>query len=188
MFRRLLPLLALGGVLCLHGEARAQERVDQNLNEQVRRWKEGHAFDLMKEKNFGTSKFDNRKKKVTGKKIPFAPQKFDSKTFLANGYRNDKSFWLGDFQYSVKPADTTPRPSLQPGRTYRTASVPVKAVPVLRDYPDPAVKVPTRDYRGQERQKMATPLTPEQAASKGYRGSFTPMTIEDIRELLNKSK
>ncbi|MEI8235005.1 MAG: hypothetical protein WCH57_10005 [Verrucomicrobiota bacterium] len=186
MRRHLFLPLVLGGLLCLGGGARAEDsRMDQILHPGTER-----AFDLTKEKRFGSKAFDSRSNKVIEKKSVFLPQKFDTKTYLTGGYHNDKAFWMGDFKYSVGAANTTPRSLfLAPGKTYQTKAAPVKDAPGVKQYTDASTMLPTRDFRGKERQKLGTLLTPQQAANNGYQGDLTELkSIDDVRALLNKSK
>jgi len=170
-------------------------RMDQILRPNTDR-----SFNLMKEKSADTSaaKLNTRSNRTpeTTKK-PWLPQKFNSKTYLTGGYRDSKSFWMGDFQYTVGAANTASRASFtDPSKKYQTKATPVKDAPDVRNYSDSALTLPTKDFRGggaftnrDDFRKFVTPLTPEQAANNGYKGELVELkSIDDIRELLNKSK
>lgn len=189
----LLPLV-LGGVLCLGGAARGQSdsRMEQILHPSTER-----AFDLTREKSFGTKDYDGRSKKVLETKSTYLPQKFNAKTYLTGSFHNDKSFWLGDFKYSVGDANTTPHSSfLRSVKSFQTKNAPVKDAPGIKNYSDASTSLPTRDYRGSgafasatDSKKLHILLTPEQAAKNGYEGSITELkSVDDVRALLNKSK
>ena len=187
MCRNLFLPLVFGGMLCLHGVARAQ--ADSRM-EQILHPSQEKAFDLTKEKRFGSKGFDSRTNKVVEMKSTYLPRKFDAKSFLTGSYHGDKSFWMGDFKYSAGAANTTPHSLfLAPGKTYQTKASPVKDASGVKTYSDAAAALPTRDFRGRERQKLHTALTPEQAANNGYQGELTELkSINDVRALLNKSK
>ncbi|MDD5349711.1 MAG: hypothetical protein PHQ12_05820 [Chthoniobacteraceae bacterium] len=160
-------------------------RIEQILHPDTER-----SFDLSKEKHFGAKGYDSRSNKVMELKSPVLPQKFKAKEYMTGSFHNEKSFWMGDFKYSVGGANTTPRSLyLAPEKTYQTKAAPVKDAAGLKKYTDANTMLPTRDYRGRERQKFEHELTPEQAANNGFRGELMEMkSIEDVRTLLNKSK
>lgn len=182
-----LPLL-LGGLLCLGGVARAQQqesRMDQILKPDL-----GRAFNISKEKQFGSRGFDSSTNRVLDTRNAATPKKFEAKDFLTGSFHNDKSFWMGDFKYSTSSASTGSRfLFLFPSKKYGTKDVAVKTFHDKGSYNDSAVTTPTRDFRGKEREKLNKSLTPEQAANNGYRGDLTELkSIDDVRALLNKSK
>lgn len=183
----LFPLLC-GALLCLGGVAGAQEqesRINQILKPDL-----GRAFDLTKEKKFGSKGYENQNGRFSQIKSAYMPQRFQAKDYLTGSFHNEKSFWMGDFKYSVNEANTKSRFSfLLPGKTYGTKDVPTKAFSHQGTYRDSAVTSPTRDFRGKERDKFKSHLTPEQAANNGYRGDLVELkSIDDVRALLNKSK
>ena len=181
-------LLLLGGALCLGVSAQAQQQ--EARIEKILRPDEGKSFDLSFEKKFGTSNFDSRTGRVLDFKSLSESRQYSIKNFLTGTFRNDKAFWMGDFKYTATPEANTQARSLftLPGKSFNTKTVAVKTVAGVEKHYD-ASDVPTRDFRGKERQKLDVPLTPEQAANNGYRGDLTELkSIDDVRALLNKSK
>ena len=179
--------LALGGIVCLCGAARAQQqetRIEKILKPDMNR-----SFNLAKEKSFGSNAFESKDCTSINLKSLSWSQKFNSKEYLTGSFHNDKNFWMGDFKYSAGEANTKPRFSLAlPGKSYDVKSATVKsAYGVEKSYE--AASVPTHDFRGKEREKFNKALTPEQAAANAYDGTLTELkSIDDVRDLLNKSK
>lgn len=179
-----LPLV-VWGVLCLGGAAHGQQqdsRIEQILNPN-----RGQAFNLMQAKRFGAKSFEAKAGPTFLVKPVSTPQKFNASEFLTGKFNNGKSFWGGDFKYATdKPSPTSRFFSWFPTKLFGTKSVAVKSANVEKTYETGALA--TRDYRGRERQKFGRPLTPEEAAN-AYDGPITQLkTIDDVRDLLNKSK
>jgi hypothetical protein len=181
-----LPLL-LGAVLCLGGAAHAQ--IQEEKIERILRPDMNKSFNVSMQKRFGTSSFDSNTGKVVEMKTVTEPRKFSIKSFLTGEFHSGKSFWMGDFKYSTNDASTQPRFLFSlPGKSYATKAMSVKGAAGL-DKPYDVASVPTRDFRGKERERLNTQLTPEQAANNGYRGDLKELkSIDDVRALLNKSK
>jgi len=182
----LLPLLFAGG-LCLGGAAQAQEqesRMDKIIKPDLSR-----SFDVNMSKSFGSKAFDSKGSRNIELKSVSWPKKFDAKEFLTGNFKGNKQFWMGDFKYGTAEANMTPRSQLVlPKNADASKSAPVKSA---RENQQRYVTgtVPTRDFRGKEREKLNTSLTPQQAADNGYRGGLTELkSIDDVRALLNKSK
>ena len=177
----------LGGLLCLCGAARAQER-DSRM-ERIIHPDMSRGFDLSIQKKFGSNAFDSKTSKVIELKSIPESRKYDIKSFLTGQFHGDKSFWMGDFKFSAKEANTkSPYLFKLPEKSYGTKPMEVKSVTGLDKHFE-AGSVPTRDFRGKERDKLNTHLTPEQAANNGFRGELRELkSIDDVRDLLNKSK
>lgn len=183
-----LLLLLVAGLLCLGTAAQAQQqesRIDQILNPDPTR-----RFDLRNAKSYGIRNYKGQSGKVVETKSATLPDKFRAKEYLTGAFHSQKSFWQGDFKYSVNEANTKSRfLFLLPGKSYTTQAVPTKAFPDKGKYRDASATSPTRDFRGKERDKMNKHLTPEQATNNGYRGDLHELkSIDDVRALLNKSK
>ena len=182
----LLPLLLLGG-FCPGGAVQAQQqesRMDKIIKPDLTK-----SFDVSMSKSFGSKVFDNKGSRSVDSKSFSLPEKFNSKEYLTGSYKGDKSFWMGDFKYSTAAANTTSRSQLiLPKNSDATKTAPVKAAREAQQRYETGT-VATRDFRGKEREKMNTSLTPEQAANNGYRGQLNELkSIDDVRALLNKSK
>jgi len=181
--------LVLGAVLCLGGAAYAQQQ--ESRIQQILKPDESRGFDLDHAKSFGGAKsFQRKPDKNFSLRSVSTPQKFNAKEFLTGKFHNEKSFWMGDFKYSVSQANTSsPFQFLMPGKKYSTKDVPVKDATGYDKHYNDAATVATRDFRGKERNKLNMHLTPQQAANNGYQGTLTELkTIDDVRTLLNKSK
>jgi len=212
----LLPLL-LGGMLCLGGpaparadeNAKAQAKADAELKSSLKHQRREQrnaqsdsrmdqilhpsterSFDLSREKRFGSKDFTGHESKVVETKGAYQPQKFSAKEYLTGSYHNDKSYWMGDFKYSVGDANATPHSSyLAQKKTFQTKDAAVKDAAGIKKYTDSSTNLPTREYRGKESQRLNTALTPEQATKNGYGGELREMrSVDDVRALLNKSK
>jgi len=187
MSRSLFLPLALGGLLCLGGAAQAQmqeEKVERILHPDMNK-----SFDTSIQKKFGSNTFNNNTNgRVIEMKTVSESRKFNIKSFLTGNFHNDKSFWMGDFKYNLGEAYPQPRSFMQSGKKFSTNAAPVKAATGIDKHYD-AASIPTRDYRGTERNKMKAHLTSQQAAQNGYDGELKEMkSIDDVRALLNKSK
>ncbi|MEI6562317.1 MAG: hypothetical protein WCO68_09575 [Verrucomicrobiota bacterium] len=188
MPRTLFLLLMLGGALCLGSAAQAQMQ-EEKIN-RILRPDESKSFDLSVQKKFGTTGFSSSTGKVIEAKTVTESRQYSIKNFLAGAFRSDKSFWMGDFKYSsTSEASTQPRHLFTlPEKNYNAKTVAMKSATGWEKKYD-AANVPTRDFRGKEREKLNVPLTPEQAANNGYRGDLSELkSIDDVRALLNKSK
>jgi len=181
-----LPLLFLGAVLCPGAALLAQQqesRMEKILNPDPSR-----MFDFSSGKTYGAKTFYNRARAVDSKGYNL-PARFNANEYLTGGFQGQKGFWMGDFKYHATAANTTPRSELViPKNREAGKSAPVKTDRDARKRYQTG-SVPTRDFRGKEREKLNTSLTPEQAANNGYRGDLHELkSINDIRALLNKSK
>ena len=182
----LLPLLLAAELYPGHAlQAQQQDsRMDRIMHPDL-----SQSFDLDKSKMYGSKAFDSKSRSSAEPKGFFLPHKFNSKEYLTGAYSGGKSFWLGDFKYSTTEANTTPRSQLKlSASSDATKASPVKADrDAKKQYETHSVA--TRDFRGKERAKLNTSLTPEQAANNGYRGDLHELqSIDDVRALLNKSK
>lgn len=182
----LLSLLLAGG-LYPGGALQAQQqesRMDKIIKPDLTK-----SFDVSMSKSFGSKAFDNKGSRSVESKSFSLPEKFNSKEYLTGGFKGNKPFWLGDFKYSTADANTTPRSQLiLPKNSDATKSAPVKSARESQKHYETGT-VATRDFRGKEREKLNTSLTPEQAANNGYRGGLNELkSIDDVRALLNKSK
>jgi hypothetical protein len=113
-------------------------------------------------------------------------QKFSPKDFNVHSYSGAKSFWKGDFKFLTKSTDT---------KTYATKEAPTKALPV-KDATEAGKLMPTREFAGQRAYLKHGP-TDHFVDKKGYSPDNAPlgvtsdlekMSIDDVRNLLNKNK
>jgi hypothetical protein len=110
-------------------------------------------------------------------------QKFQPKDYETREFRS-KSWWGGGFKFSTTEART---------KGYATKEAPTKAAPV-KEAREAAKTAPTRalpdgrrEYLGPEAAKAKKPLVPEELP-KITNDLRRLETIEDVKELLNKSK
>jgi len=188
MPRTLFFLLMLGGALCLGSAAQAQQQ-EEKIN-RILHPDENKGFDLSLQKKFGTTGFNSSTGKVIELKTSAESRKYSIKSFLTGTFHGDKSFWMGDFKYSgTSEANTQPHHLFTlPEKNYSAKTVALKSANGWDKKYD-VTNVPARDFRGKEREKLNSSLTPEQAANNGYRGDLNELkSIDDVRALLNKSK
>ena len=179
-----LPLL-VWGVLCLGGAAHAQQQ--ESRIENILKPDRNQSFNLMQAKSFGSKSYERKADTNFQLNSVSTPQKFNATQFLTGKFNNGKSFWGGDFKYSAdKPVATSRFLSWLPTKIFGSKSVAVKSANVGKTYETGILA--TRDYRGPESRKFGTHLTSEQAAN-AYDGQITQLkSIDDVRNLLNKSK
>jgi hypothetical protein len=184
----ILPLIA-GGLFCL-GAATSQAQQQESRIDKILK------PDMTRQYDYG--------KTATGSKAFNAPngnsvavenksvglRKFDAREYLTGGFQAQKTCWMGDFKYALDEKKSSRFLYIFPTKNYKTQTVATKDFSSSqKKYSDAAVSTPTRDYRGQEREKLKQHLTPEQAANNGYRGDLQQLkSIDDVRALLNKNK
>ena len=115
-------------------------------------------------------------------------QKANAGTFRSKEYSGTKTAWMGDCQFSTKTARTKDDAT----KPAETKSAPVK------DARESGKGAPTKEYvdqqkeftkRGRSQDKLdAEGGVPKDGKPVGWSGDMKPMTIDEVRELLNKSK
>lgn len=188
----LLPL-CIGAFLCLAASAQAREKEQpkDSRMEQILKPNPNRRFDLTYDKKADSKGFNMPSGRVIETKSA-QTQEFRTKGFVANAYRADKAFSQAGTSYDV--SDTQKKKlsftSWFQGKSYSTkaSNLPKDYRDNGKKYNDSALSMPTRDFRGKERDAMNKKLTPEQAANNGYKGDLKEMkSIDDIRALLNKN-
>ncbi len=114
-------------------------------------------------------------------------QKFSSKSYDARSYGGSKS-WLGDFLFSTKSANTKKFADTDKGAPVKSAAV--------KDAQESGKSAASRDYPGQRPfEKLGNPHKPGEsgipATPSGaidWTGSLQQLNIDQVRDLLNKSK
>jgi len=153
--------------------------------EQILKAKE-RPYDFRQEKAYRSRGFSKAGQSAVDPKAARLPDKFRAKDYLTGAYGGQKSYWKGDFQFETKKAPA--RPAREAGKAHVTKAVPVNAYAGQKQAGDAVRNAPTRDYRGPEADAMKRHYSSEQASGLGWRGNLQELNIDEIRELLNKSK
>jgi len=108
------------------------------------------------------------------------------KDYNSKDFAGSKGAWMGDTKFTTKAAKT------DSGREIKNAvtKAPTKAAQV-KDDPDRNKAAPTREvyyakreYAGPESKKIHSTVTADKENS--WKGNLQPMSIDDVRDLLNK--
>jgi len=166
---------------CASLQAQKQEaRIEQILRPDPTR-----QYDFQQDKSYRSRSFSKSSKKAMDPKAAYLPQKFRAKDYLTGAYSGNKSWWAGDFKYDTKDAQT--RSFFQSGKTHQTKEAATNAFAGQKNYTTSAVTAATREYLGPEAAAVKRP-SDEVAKREGWKGNLQVLSIDDIRELLNKSK
>ena len=186
-------VLCLAGALCLGiGSAFGQDtdfekRMDQKWRDAMA-GKSAPYNPISKDKTVHVKEFASKSATV---KDFYLPKNFQSKDYLTGSYKGNKGFWMGDFKYSTKTVDTSGRIIPNATTKYSTKDMPVKADR------DASKKYTTRSFSTKESKFRGTAqdrLTKDGAAALagshpvGWQGNMGEMSLEQVRDLLNKNK
>lgn len=175
--RFLLPLLisaCLG--TALHAQTTQKER---SLYERIMKPDKDKTFDPSTEANIGGRTFQSKSARTKS----YSTRGFFAGLFRTKEY-STKNAWDGDMKFTTKEANTKGR--------YDTRAADVKTAPTkdARESGKTAATRPLwdgqRQYLGPESKKLDQAVDPNKRIE--WRGDLKPMTIEDVRELLNKNK
>ncbi len=180
-------------LVCAVTPAFAQQQ-ERKLLDRLLRPDETLEFDLRKSSTIGNRGYATGSARV--KEFSYT-QKTEPKSFRTRDFHGTKSAWMGDFKYSTKEANSRGKYEIpNVGKAADTKTMRVKAAAesdktmATRELPEA-----NREYRGSLiRPRSQDRLTQQGPAAQGDRtigwqgGSLKPMTIDDIRELLNKNK
>lgn len=185
--RRTLPfLLALLAAPTLFA-ASDEKPVGRSLNERFGKFDQNLVFDPQQGAVAQGKSFYTRNAQTTAFQFDqkVAPQKFATREFS-----QPKSSWLSKLKFWAKDADTKGAhevPNLS--KQAETKSAPVK------EARDAGKTVAVRDaagservYLGPERAKLDRSIDPAKPLPAGYSGKLETLTLEQVRELLNKNK
>jgi hypothetical protein len=171
----------------------AGPREQQKLEQRIMR------PDMTMEYDVSNSTFHGSDKKAASKKASVKDytglQKFDSKAYSTDSFKGAKSSWLKDEKFATSKAETKGKYEL-PNLKKKTD---LKTVPVTesRDATKTVAVNASREgnqrfsFHGRSQDRMdAVKGSPgeKELSAGGYSGDLKPMTIDDIRTLLNKSK
>ncbi len=177
----LFSLLACCGAFAQQQESKLAQRIrSPNMNLE---------YDLRKSTFMGTHSVST--KNVAVKEF-YYDQKVSPKAFSTGAYAGTKSSWFSNFKFWTKEANTKSKNEIPNA----TKAAPVKTVAVS-DARESQKTMATREFAG-ERPYLHRGAS-QDAIDKGEKGqgvppgigtdgSLKPMTIDDVRELLNKNK
>jgi hypothetical protein len=143
-------------------------------------------FNLEQMTPFGRSKSEFQVRDARTNSFYFQ-QKFTPKGYEAGSFRT-KTAWDSDFKFATKDART---------KSFETKAAPVKAAPV-KEAPDAGKSAATREFYDANRttafkgrnQALFDKEGPAGQAKigPGWSGDLKTLTVDDIREILNKNK
>ncbi len=186
---RIVPLLLIS-LLTLTASAIGQvqeqklwQRLDRKLTDETVQKME---FDTRQASFSGGRTFNSKSANTKSfhYKQKASPGEFRSKTFAGS-----KSAWMGDFKFSTRKANTSGKyeiPNLTRKADTKTVEV-ADARESNKSMPGREYSKSHRPYLGREAEKMKKAINPGQEPA-GWTGDLQEMTIDDIRELLNKNK
>ena len=169
--------------LAVAGRAQEQDsRMDQILNANP-----DHTLENDFHKKFEGGKTADINKKFDTKTFLFSEHSFD-KTFSTSEFAGAKKDALGDRVFETKTAtETTEKIIPNVDTKFATKKADVKEdMDSHKNFATKEVDNAHRDYLGPESKKMHTPLGQNQDV--GWQGKFDVMTVQQVRELLNKNK
>lgn len=142
------------------------------------------VFDVRQGSAFGTQSFQASTARV---KNFYFTQKFAPKDYDTRAY-GTKSTWFGDFKFSTKEAGTKGNYEIpNAAKKADTNALPVNdARENSKTMPTAAYGKRDRSYLGPEANRIHRPVPANERV--GWSGDLRPMTIDDVRELLNKNK
>lgn len=185
---RIVPLLLL--LLTLASPLLAQDQ-EQKLWDRLNRNPQKNkdlVFDT-RQAAFSSSHVFNTKASTS--KSFFFKQKTLEKGYQAKEYAGSKSAWMGDFKFSTRKANTRGKYEVpNAGRQVNTKTMEVA------DARESAKGMPVREFAGQRpflkrgasQDRFDREGTNFTDTPVGWTGDLKAMTIDDIRELLNKNK
>src|SRR5687768_1223349 len=115
-------------------------------------------------------------------------QSYSPKEFQAKSFTGTKNAWMGDFKFSTKEANS--RGKFQVPNADRAYTVSDAGTKTARES-EKAMNVRAlpggdREYLGPESKRIHKAVDPTKPT--GWEGVMKPMTIDEVRELLNKNK
>ena len=169
---------------------------DRFVNRMDRTWRDamngkGKPFFMSGRNFFGSKTFDAKSAYV---KDYYVFQKFNAKDFLTGSYNGTHSFWMGDFKFNTASAEAKGSkgrviPNLT--KAYATKSLPVQASrDANKGYGVTGYATKKSGFRGKAQDTIDAQGPAALASSEkvGWQGKMQPMTIEEVRDLLNKPK
>lgn len=142
------------------------------------------VFDVRQGSTFGRQSFVTGTARV---KNFYFTQKFAPKDYDTRAYGGTKGSWFGDFKFATREAGTKGNYEIpNAAKKADTKTLPVSdARENSKTMATAAYAKRDRPYLGPEANRVHRPIT---AGQVGWSGDLRPMTIDDVRELLNKNK
>jgi hypothetical protein len=184
-----LAILALGVVAIAEEPASKQKAASQARGQQLFGMPDmSREFNLQQMTPFGRSKSDFQARGANTNSF-YIQQKFQPKGYETTDSFRTKSAWDGNFKFSTKDART---------RTFDTKTAPpAKTAPVKEAY-DSGKTATTRDFapghktspfKGRNQALFDKDGPAAQAKiGQSWNGNLNVLTLEDVREILNKNK
>ena len=115
--------------------------------------------------------------------------KFDAKSYSTGAYAGNKGFWMGDFKFSTKEVDTKNKQSLTNSiKDHKTKNAEVKTARESSKQAETKTYA-TRSTEMKGRSQDKIDQQGPQALNTIQDGEFKVLqTIDDVRDLLNKSR
>lgn len=153
-------------------------------------------FSAHKSNFFGSKSFDDSG--AAQIKEFYSPKKFKAKDFFTGHYGGSKAFWMGDFKHDTKTAESK---SARVQKTFDTKAMEVKtAHDAGKNYGITAFETKASRLRGRSQDKIDTQGAGALSGPNalGWHGADwqggidygekPEMTIDEVRNLLNKNK
>jgi hypothetical protein len=146
---------------------------------------QNRTFDLKQLSPFGRAGDTFRTKAASSDSFYFQ-QKFQPKSANTKEFKTD-SFWAGNFMFSTKEAAT---------KSYETREAATKTAPT-RTARDTDKTASTRPFvpgekeariRGRSQDEFDRDGPSSKVQRQSWSGDLRPLTVEDVRDILNKSK
>lgn len=174
----LLILLMLGGGVCAHAQEQERKLIDRILKPDTEL--ENKSFDST---FYGGEKFEQGTESAVVKSYNYEnrvnAKGFQTRDFAASPY------WAGDFKFDTRKANDGRRAREESGQ-YSTRDFAVQAArDAGKDAETRTYGEAGKDFRGKEADRMTRVIEPGKEPA-GWKGDLKPMTLDDIRDLLNK--
>lgn len=179
--RFLLTLAILAACAPAFAQQPAQRRTEQSLLE----WDLERTFDLQQLSPFGRAGDTFRTKPATSNSFYFQ-QKFQPKAASTKEFKTD-GFWAGNFKFSTTEAST---------KSYATKEAPTKTAPT-KTAVDAGKTAATRPFipggkeakiRGRSQDEFDRDGPSSKVQRQAWSGELRQLSVEDVRDILNKNK
>ena len=186
----LIRLLCLSGASCigLAGASAQESQMERRMDD---KWRAaikgtGQPYVPTDKNQFAAKTFSSKTAYV---KDFYYPKHFSAKEFLTGNFKGSKGFWMGDFKYSTNPADTKGRVIPNATTKYDTKTMPVKTLADAgKGYAVKSYAARASGLRGKSQDKLDKEGPAAMAGKVGWQGNMDTMTLEQVRDLLNKTK
>lgn len=177
----LVALVGAGSAVGQEQERKIKERtINQRFSDD-----RNLTFDVRQGSSFAKREFQTGNARV---KDFYFTQRFAPKEYATGAYAGTKGTWFGDFKFSTGQAPTKGKYEI-PNATTKAATKTM----AVNDARESDKTMPTegyakrdRSYLGPEAKRLRRTVPADKPV--GWTGDLRPMTIDDVRELLNKNK